>query len=145
MGEGEATMRPTVVEALANNGHIVKALGSGATTVFCATKDGVTVSWGRGTYGELGYGKDGAKSSSKPKFVERLDRCLVTDVKCGYGHTLFLIRNEDEEDRAAWRKLDKIETRNLLQFINHSPGALEKFEPETDEVKDEESNVRGIN
>jgi len=142
--EGEATMRPTVVEALANNGHIVKALGSGATTVFCATKDGVTVSWGRGTYGELGYGKKGAKSSSKPKFVERLDKCLVTDIKCGYGHTLFLIRNSDVEDKVAWSKLDKVDTRDLQQFIDHEPGSLDNFENSIKAVKDKKTNVNGI-
>jgi len=114
---GEATMRPAVVDALANNGHTVVALGAGNMTVFCSTKNGVTVSWGNGPNGELGFGSAGAKSSSKPKFVDQLDSCLVTEVSCAYGHTLLLIRNEDEEDKSALKKLKTIEEKNLTEFV----------------------------
>lgn len=124
--QGEATMRPTVVEALANNGHVVKSLGGGGTTVFCSTRDGVTVSWGNGLYGELGYGKKGTKSSSKPKLVVDLDKCVITDVRCGYGHTLFLIRDNDNDDKAAWNKLDRLETNDLQKFINFSDNNIVK-------------------
>ncbi|EED88090.1 rcc1-repeat-containing protein, partial [Thalassiosira pseudonana CCMP1335] len=102
---GEATMRPTLVDALANNGHNVIAFGVGNQTVFCSTANGVTVSWGAGAYGELGYGKGEQKSSAKPKFVNGLDSCLVTDLACGFGHTLFLIRNDDQEDAKALKKV----------------------------------------
>uniref|UniRef100_A0A7S4HXX2 Uncharacterized protein n=1 Tax=Odontella aurita TaxID=265563 RepID=A0A7S4HXX2_9STRA len=94
---GEATMRPSLVDVLVNNGHVVTGLAGGAQTVFCSTKNGVTVGWGNGPHGELGYGHTGPKSSAKPKFVEKLDSCIVSDVACGYGHTLFLIRDEDED------------------------------------------------
>merc|ERR1712232_1227836 len=107
---GDAQMKPTIVQALANNGHVVKTVGGGGTTVFCATRDGVTISWGNGSYGELGYGKKGARSSSKPKFVVDLDKCFITDVGCGNGHTLFLIRDNDDDDKVAWNKLDRFET-----------------------------------
>jgi len=82
---GEATMRPSLIDALANNGHVVQCVGGGFQTVFCGTKNGVTVSWGNGSSGELGYGGEAQKSSSKPKFVDKLDECLVTEVACGYG------------------------------------------------------------
>jgi len=114
---GEATMRPTLVDALANNMHVVKAVSGGNQSVFCATSNGVTVSWGMGLTGELGYGANNPKSSSKPKFVEKLDKCLVTDVACGYGHTLFLIRDEDEEDRAEYKKVKMIESSDLNDFV----------------------------
>jgi len=114
---GEATMRPTLVDALANNGHVVTAVGAGSTTVFCCTTNGVTVSWGHGNHGELGYGKGENKSSSKPKFVNGLDSCLVTDVACGMAHTLFMIRNEDEEDAKALKKVATLELEEVAQFI----------------------------
>jgi len=117
---GEATMRPTLVDALANNGHVVSAFGAGAYSVFCATANGVTVSWGVGPYGELGYGKGEPKSSSKPKFVSTLDSCLVTDVACGMGHTLLLIRNDDNEDKAAIKKVPTIETDDIKAFLEET-------------------------
>jgi alpha-tubulin suppressor-like RCC1 family protein len=119
---GEATMRPTLVDALANNGHEVIGIGAGNQTVFCSTKNGVTVSWGHGNHGELGYGKDDAKSSSKPKFVNGLDSCLVTSVSCGMGHTLFIIRNEDDEDAKALKKVGKVEVADVAQFVEQCKG-----------------------
>mmetsp|Transcript_37307 Transcript_37307/g.78672 ORF Transcript_37307/g.78672 Transcript_37307/m.78672 type:complete len:631 (-) Transcript_37307:159-2051(-) len=114
---GEATMRPSLVDALANNGHVVTAIGAGSQTVFCSTKMGVTVSWGHGNHGELGYGKDEAKSSSKPKFVNHLDSCLVTSLACGMGHTLFIVRDDDEEDAKALKKVSIVEEDELGDFV----------------------------
>jgi len=119
---GEATMRPSLIDALANNGHVVECVGGGFQTVFCGTKNGVTVSWGNGTSGELGYGGSEQKSSSKPKFVDKLDECLVMEVACGYGHTLFLIRDEDEVDKTAWKKMKKIEIDDLAEFVDKMNG-----------------------
>ena len=68
------------------------------------------MSWGKGDTGELGYGRGNQKSSAQPKFVESLDSCMVTDVSCGYGHTLFLVKDDDSEDAKAIKKLAKLET-----------------------------------
>jgi alpha-tubulin suppressor-like RCC1 family protein len=106
---GEATMRPSLIDALANNAHVVTACSGGAATVFCTTKNAVTVSWGKGDTGELGYGRGNQKSSAQPKFVEKLDACMVTDVACGYGHTLFLIKDDDAEDKKALKGMTKLE------------------------------------
>ena len=114
---GEATMRPAVVDVLANNAHVVTALDAGFQTVFCSTQNGVTVSWGNGQTGELGYGANNPKSSSKPKFVEKLDKILITDTACGYGHTLFIIRDEDAEDKKLLESIAKIEAEDLDGFI----------------------------
>jgi alpha-tubulin suppressor-like RCC1 family protein len=118
----EATMRPTLVDALANNRHVAVSVAAGSHHVFCATKSGVTVSWGHGNHGELGYGKDENKSSSKPKFVNDLDSCLVTDVACGMGHTLFIVRNEDDEDAKALKKVAKVEEKDVAQFVEEIKG-----------------------
>lgn len=114
---GEATMRPTLIDVLANNMHNVKSLSGGFQSVFCTTANGVTVSWGMGLTGELGFGAKEAKSSSKPKFVEKLDKCLVTDIACGYGHTLFIIRDDDDEDKAAIKKISSVEPKDLSAFV----------------------------
>ena len=114
---GEATMRPALIDILANNMHVVTALDGGAQTVFCSTSNGVTVSWGMGLTGELGYGANNPKSCSKPKFVEKLDKCLITDVACGYGHTLFIISNEDAEDKKLLKTIAKIEAGDMKDFI----------------------------
>jgi len=113
---GEATMRPAVMEALANNHHVVSAFAGGSQTVVCGTKNGNTVSWGVGPYGELGYGASGPKSSSKPKFVEKLDKCISHQISCGYGHTLFILADEDDEDKAASSKLQIMEEEMLDEF-----------------------------
>lgn len=114
---GEATMRPTLIDALANNGHVVTNIGAGSMTVFCSTASGVTVSWGHGNHGELGYGKGENKSSSKPKFVNGLDSCMVTGIACGMGHTLFIIQNEDADDAKAIKNVPKLEEADAAQFI----------------------------
>ena len=114
---GEATMRPTLVDVLANNRHVVTTMAGGFQSVFCATNQGVTVSWGNGPHGELGYGKDQPKSSSKVKFVESLDKVLCDDIQCGYGHTLFLLRDNDNEDKQALKKLSTVEPTDLIEFV----------------------------
>jgi nicotinamide riboside kinase len=75
------------------------------------------VSWGVGQAGELGYGAGNPKSSAKPKFIEKLDKVLITDVSGGYGHTLFLIRDEDEEDKKVMANIARIETGDIEAFI----------------------------
>ena len=112
-------MRPALMDALASNGHIVTDLSAGAQTVICCTKSGVTVTWGNGPYGDLGYGAT-AKSSAKPKFVATMDSCLVSKVVSGYGHTVFLIRNEDKEDKEALKKLDSVEKEDVEEFDSAS-------------------------
>jgi len=113
----EATMRPAVIDALANNGHVVTSVGAGNQTVFCCTRSGVTVSWGHGSLGELGYGAGDKKSSAAPNFVNALDSCLVTSVSCGMGHTLFIIRNDDGEDAKALKKVATVEESDVAGFI----------------------------
>lgn len=113
---GEATMRPAVLEALANNGHVVTNCDGGSQTVFCTTANAVTVSWGQGPHGELGYGEK-KKSSSKPDFVTALDKCRIADLACGYGHTLFIIRDEDKGDKAALKELRTIDEADVTDLM----------------------------
>lgn len=104
---GEAVMRPQLVEALANNRHVVTHADGGSQTVVCCTDNANTVAWGQGPHGELGLGT--AKSSAKPQFVDALMGCRIQDLACGYGHTLFVVKDEDGEDKAAIAKLPELD------------------------------------
>ena len=110
-------MRPALIDVLANNAHVITALDAGGQTVVCSSQNGVTVSWGVGQFGELGYGAGNPKSSAKPKFIEKLDKVLVNDISGGYGHTLYLIRDEDAEDKNAMEKMVRMETTDISAFI----------------------------
>lgn len=114
---GESAMRPKLLDDLANNMHVVTALSGGSETIFMTTKNGVTVSSGKGQHGELGYGIGNPKSSAQTKFVDKLDQVIVTDLACGYGHTLFLIRNEDAEDKKALEKMSRLESNDVAAFV----------------------------
>lgn len=115
-------MRPTLVDVLANNSHLVTVVVARSQTVICYTKNGVAVSWGHGSHGKLGYGAEERKSSSKPEFVGPIDSCLVFDVACGMGHTLFIIRNDDAEDAKSLKKVDKVEDAGIVEFVEQIKG-----------------------
>jgi len=103
---GEAVMRPQVLAELANNGHVVTNASAGNQTVVCSTKNGVTVAWGQGPHGELGL--EGKKSSAKPQFVSKLDKCRIQSLACGYGTTYWVVKEEDSDDKAALKELDVV-------------------------------------
>jgi hypothetical protein len=50
-----------------------------------------TITWGGASYGELGYGPGGKKSSANPDKVPSLEGLKVLSVACGAGHTVFLL------------------------------------------------------
>ncbi|KAL3944021.1 MAG: hypothetical protein SGBAC_001889 [Bacillariaceae sp.] len=89
----DAVMKPQLVEALANNQHDVKHIGSGSSSVVCSTSLGSTVVWGQGAYGELGLGSK--KSSSKPAFVESLEGIKILDLACGQGSVVYVVEEEN--------------------------------------------------
>jgi alpha-tubulin suppressor-like RCC1 family protein len=89
---GEATMKPQLVDALANNQHNVTQIGAGAANVACSTDLGNTVVWGSGPYGELGLGSK--KSSAKPAFVDTLSGIKVLDMACGQGSILYVVKDD---------------------------------------------------
>jgi alpha-tubulin suppressor-like RCC1 family protein len=91
----EAVMKPQLVEALANNQHVVTHLSVGASNVACTTDLGNTVVWGQGPYGELGLGSK--KSSAKPAFVESLAGIHVLDMACGQGSILYVTKEKEDD------------------------------------------------
>ena len=67
-------------------------MGAGGACVACTTDLGNTVVWGGGPYGELGLG--GKKSSAKPAFVDSLSGLVVSDLACGQGSVLYVIKDD---------------------------------------------------
>jgi hypothetical protein len=46
-----------------------------------------------------------------------LDGCRLADLACGYGHTLFVVRNEDAEDIAAVKKLPELDMESVEDLV----------------------------
>jgi alpha-tubulin suppressor-like RCC1 family protein len=138
---GEATMRPTLVDALANNGHIVSHIGAGGQTVVCCTQHGQTVGWGQGMYGELGFGSE-KKSSSKPSFVPGLDGCHITSLACGYGTTLFVVRDSCTKDQTLIEALPKLDAEVLHELAEMYPSAGTMEEEDYDDDNNKEDGTK---
>ena len=71
------------------SGWMPRAFSAGAVT-FAVCSETSTITWGGASYGELGYGPAGKKSSANPDKVPSLEGMKVLSVACGAGHTLFL-------------------------------------------------------
>jgi alpha-tubulin suppressor-like RCC1 family protein len=89
----DAIMKPQLVDALANNQHVVTHIGAGAANVACCTEGGNTVVWGLGPYFELGL-PGGKKSSAKPAFVDSLSGVKILDLACGLGNFLYVVEDD---------------------------------------------------
>ncbi|XP_042242580.1 protein RCC2 homolog [Homarus americanus] len=102
---GEANMYPKPLQDLC--GWDVRSVGCSATSIVVAADESV-ISWGPSpTYGELGLG-DNIKSSTQPKEVKALEGAHVSQVACGMGHTLMMVRDETEQDKEILEKLKEI-------------------------------------
>ena len=42
----------------------------------------------------------------------------MTDLACGYGHTLYVVRNEDKEDKSAVEKLGEVDTETVQELVD---------------------------
>ncbi|KAG7353787.1 S-layer protein [Nitzschia inconspicua] len=100
----EAVMKPQLVDALANNQHVVTHLGAGSSSIACTTTLGNTVVWGQGPHGELGL--EGKRASAKPTFVDSLEGKIVSDLACGQGCTLFVIKDDKDLPKADLKAIN---------------------------------------
>lgn len=103
---GEAQTYPKDVEDLYN--FATKSVAAGSDTIL-ACAESTTTGWGVGQSNELGFGADGPKSSSKPKFIETLDGFINYQVTCGSATTIFISKNDDAEDAEYMAKLPEID------------------------------------
>lgn len=100
---GEATMYPKPVQDL--QGWHIKDIGCASHSIVVIAEEGCA-SWGTSpTYGELGYGEFKPKSSSVPQEIKPLDGLNVLKVSCGFGHTLLIAQDNEEEGKKKIEKL----------------------------------------
>lgn len=100
----DAVMKPQLVDALANNQHIVTHIAAGPGNVACTTDLGNTVVWGNGPYGELGL--EGKKSSAKPAFVDSISGLVVSSMAVGQGTVLYVIKDDKNLPKADLEAID---------------------------------------
>lgn len=106
---GENWMYPKPVYDL--SGWNVRCMDCGNTSSMVgadAGQDMSCISWGTASYGELGYGPDGPKSSANPKKVDALEGLRVLRVACGVGHSLIVVADGGEA-KASLEKLEVFE------------------------------------
>jgi len=103
----DAIMKPQLVDALANNKHIVTHIGAGAGNVACCTDGGSTVVWGLGPYFELGL-PEGKKSSAKPAFVDSLNGVKILDLACGQGSFLYVVEDDKNLPKADLEAIQEL-------------------------------------
>ncbi|XP_071496577.1 protein RCC2 homolog, partial [Diadema antillarum] len=100
---GEATMYPKPVQDL--SGWNVRSVGCSNHSIVVAADDCV-ISWGPSpTYGELAYGEADSKSSTVPKKARPLENVYIHHLTCGMGHSLFIARDDTEEDKEILNKI----------------------------------------
>ena len=89
---GECDTRPTMLDQV--QGWRIRAVACGNTSIVIGSAS-TLIAWGPGpTFGELGYGPDGPKSSTKSKEVLDLKGTHVMAVAAGYGHSAAIIHPE---------------------------------------------------
>lgn len=99
---GEANMYPKPIQDL--SGWNIRSVGCSFTSIVVAADDSV-ISWGSSpTSGELGYGES-MKSSTTPHEVKPLESIYVKEVTCGLGHTMFIARDDSNQERDEISKL----------------------------------------
>ncbi|XP_033107649.1 protein RCC2-like isoform X2 [Anneissia japonica] len=100
---GEATMYPKPVQDL--NGWNIRSVGCSNRSIVIAADESL-ISWGPSpTYGELGYGENGPRSSTCAKEVKTVEGIFIHSVACGYGHTVMLARDDETEEKEKIQKL----------------------------------------
>ncbi|XP_074654157.1 protein RCC2-like [Tubulanus polymorphus] len=100
---GEAIMYPKPVNDLA--GWMVKKFSCGSRSMIVHADDSI-ISWAPSpTYGELGYGEHKPKSSTMPLEAKPLTGLKILDIAAGFGHTLFVVSKETDEDKELLEKL----------------------------------------
>lgn len=83
----------------------VRSVASGVSSTILSFDDH-TASWGGSpTYGELGYGAKGVKSSTKPKYVDDLEGATVLSVAMGMAHSLAIVDVDNSAGQQVMAKL----------------------------------------
>lgn len=99
---GEANMYPKPVSDLTGWG--IRDIACSNTSIVVAA-DETVIAWGPSpTHGELGFGEM-RKSSTQPKEMKACDGMFVTQVACGMGHTMLVVRDRTDTEKERINKL----------------------------------------
>ena len=98
---GEATMKPFAMNDFGSWRPASVASGFSSTIVsFPEERPPEVVTWGPSpVMGELGYGSEGVKSSTKPKEVDSLRGARVLSVQMAYAHSFVVVDVDEEQSR----------------------------------------------
>ena len=94
LGQGDKKSRsePQLVEALVDDGVVVKEIDCGKAHMLARSEDGTVWSWGKGEYGRLGNG--GSSDQLLPEPVDLLlDIGACTQLACGSSFSLALMED----------------------------------------------------
>ncbi|ORZ23543.1 regulator of chromosome condensation 1/beta-lactamase-inhibitor protein II [Absidia repens] len=93
---GQPWMAPRYLYDL--NGWNLRQIAAGGSSLFALADDEMTtIAWGQVQNGELGFGEDSTvKTATKPQKVEPLEGIKPLQVSCGLGHTLLIVKADDE-------------------------------------------------
>lgn len=129
---GESNMYPKPLYDL--QGWVVHAVGCGIISSVVAAERNL-ISWGSGvTYGELGYGKGEAKSSSKPKMMHGVEGLIAEGVAVGVAFTALLVRVDTAEEKAIAAKLE--------EYVVEDDTSGAEAEPQSDDIEDTETKSK---
>ncbi|CAB0036465.1 unnamed protein product [Trichogramma brassicae] len=101
---GEANMYPKPVQDL--SGWDIRCVACSQTSILVAADESVIAWGGSPTYGELGFGEM-RKSSTTPMEIKALEGLYITSLTCGISHSLFICRDESDEEKAKIAKLQE--------------------------------------
>lgn len=99
---GEATLKPVVVDSF--NNLKPRIISAGASSTIVVTQDKTIATWGPSpTYGELAYGDDKPKSSTKVLEVEYARGIKVLDAVMSYAASIILVDTDDEQTNKVYQ------------------------------------------
>jgi len=103
----EAHMKPIVMTEI--DGHDIQSVGASKSSLVVSTPT-ETYSWGPSpTLGELGHGHL-MQTAKRPEIIKKLKNIVIHGLTCGLGHTLFIAKNDLDEEK-----------KNLLKFNVFTP------------------------
>jgi len=105
----EANMYPKPIQDL--SGWDVRSIACNTKGWLCAADDAVIGSMPSPCYGELGNGMK-KKSSAAPCLIDTLSKFYVLRVGCGYSHSVFILRNKSDQDKANIAALEVLDQSN---------------------------------
>ena len=121
---GEAAMYPRTVDDV--QGWNIRAVSSGFSSTLIAGEKSL-ISFGPSpTWGELGYGPDGPKSSTRAQKVDSLEGNFVLAVSSGYGHSLAIL--DTEQEAFVEEDFDVLELEEVVEGGGAGAGAKRKAE-----------------